>query len=390
MGKLLRHDSELMHTERYLVDESGKFVLSYANDKGQTRFTEEIYAGQIKKARTNKGSNEILIGSERYIFLQDSVEKTGWKMVQIVPYNEIYAKLIYYRNFNYISNVLCLLLLILTGSYMFSRIGTSLTRLGEAMEQVRKGDFINLENHEKNKEIHKIYDDFNNMSTRLRKLFDENLRITKEKEEGRLLALQTQIQPHFLFNTLNGIKWLCIIESAPTAERMIESLGHILEYSLGKAKDCITLEEEIVCLKHYIELQKMRYGNIFDVIYQIDEQMNNLEVPVLILQPLVENSIIHGVREKKERGSILVSAKMEGIQAVLAVEDNGEGMSNERISEILKKTHTERSIGVANVKERIELYYKDSKFEISSQPGKGTRIRMILGKRREQSENSNC
>lgn len=70
-------------------------------------------------------------------------------MVQIVPYNEIYAKLIYYRNFNYISNVLCLLLLILTGSYMFSRIGTSLTRLGEAMEQVRKGDFINLENHEK-------------------------------------------------------------------------------------------------------------------------------------------------------------------------------------------------------------------------------------------------
>ena len=75
---------------------------------------------------------------------------------------------------------------------------------------------------------------------------------------------------------------------------------------------------------------------------------------------------------------------------MLAVEDNGEGMSNERISEILKKTHTERSIGVANVKERIELYYKDSKFEISSQPGKGTRIRMILGKRREQSENSNC
>lgn len=383
MGKLLYQDNELDHTERYLVNENGEFVLSYSNHEGPLKFTETLYQELSKKPQTVRGSREINIGSERYIFLQDSVEKTGWKMVQVVPYNEIFAKLIYYRNFNFISNLVCLLILILLGTYMVGNVGTSLSRLGEAMGQVRKGHFITLENREKNKEIRQIFDDFNNMSTRLGILFEENRRITREKEKSRLLALQAQIQPHFLLNTLNGIKWLCIIESAPTAQRMIESLGHILGYSLGERKDCITLEEELICLKHYVELQKMRYGNIFDVEYQIQEPLAELEVPVLILQPLVENSIIHGIREKKERGHILISAAMEDGQTILTVEDNGEGMSRERIKEILSPNDTEHSIGVANVKERIGLYYLDSKFEITSQPGRGTRIRMILGIRRE-------
>lgn len=209
-------------------------------------------------------------------------------------------------------------------------------------------------------------------------MFEENRRITREKEECRLLALQTQIQPHFLFNTLNGIKWLCIIESAPTAERMIESLGHILEYSLGKTKDCVTLEEELTCLKHYVELQKMRYGNIFDVFYEIDEKLLKLEVPVLILQPLVENSIIHGIREKEDRGEIWIRARQTDDEAVISVEDNGEGISEERICEILNGNGTTGNIGVVNVKERMELYYRDSRFEIVSEEGRGTRIQMIL------------
>lgn len=383
MGKLLYQDSELERTERYLVNENGEFVLSYSNHDGPLKFTETRYQELSEKPQTVRGSREIKIGPERYIFLQDSVEKTGWKMVQTVPYNEIYAKLIYYRNFNFISNLVCLLILILLGTYMVGNLGSSLSRLGEAMGQVRKGHFITLENRERNKEIRRIFDDFNSMSARLGILFEENRRITREKEESRLLALQAQIQPHFLLNTLNGIKWLCIIESAPTAQRMIESLGHILGYSLGEGKECITLEEEIICLKHYVELQKMRYGNIFDVEYRIQEPLEKLEVPVLILQPLVENSIIHGVREKKERGHILIDAAVEDGQTVLTVEDNGEGMSRERIEEVLSRTHTERSIGVANVKERIGLYYLDSKFEITSEPGNGTRIRMILGTRRD-------
>lgn len=382
LAKLLQQDSDLNHTERYLVNEDGRFILSYTNGEN-ANLTEALY-------RNSGNEEEMVIGAERYILLREGIERSGWELVQIVPYDEVFAKLIYYRNFTYISNLIGLAALILIAAYTTSKIGKSLTRLGHAMKQVRKGNFITLENCEKNLEIKQIYDDFNNMSTKLDILFKENRRITKEKEECRLLALQTQIQPHFLLNTLNGIKWLCIIESAPTAERMIGSLGYILEYSLGQPKDCITLEEEIECLRHYIELQKMRYGNTFDVEFQIDETLKSLPVPVLILQPLVENSIIHGIREMEDRGFIRVAACWQGTQICLSVEDNGEGMDAESIRQVINGVGSTDSIGIVNVKERMELYYRDSEFEILSEKGKGTRTQMVFSTGGRINENSDC
>lgn len=390
LSKLLQQDSDLENTERCMVDEDGKFVLEYSNREETVNFTEEIYKEQVINADMVKDMQDILLEEEPYIYLQDSIENTGWKMIQLVPYDAVFAKLNYYRNFTLLSNLICLAILLFIDNHTANRIGKALFRLRDAMKQVRQGNFINLENNEKNLEVRQIFDDFNNMSSKLKRLFEENRKITAEKEECRLLALQTQIQPHFLFNTLNGIKWLCIIESAPTAERMIESLGHILEYSLGKPRDCITLKEEVGCLTHYIELQKMRYGNTFDVSYQIDDRLEKLEVPVLILQPLVENSIVHGIREKEERGKILVKAEIKAEGIVISVEDNGEGINKERVNQILNGGVNGSSIGVINVKERMELYYHESRFEIESKEGMGTVIRMILKRGEIGNEDCNC
>lgn len=374
LTRILRQESDFRDTERYLVDENGNFILEYTNNAEQPYYTEELY----KKYDMQNIGKAVLTGTEKYIFLQNKINKTGWKMIQIVPYNEVFAKLNYYRNFTFLSNLFCLAVLLIIDNYTANKIGKAFIHLGKAMKQVRQGNFIRLENNGKNTEVRQIYDDFNNMSTRLEILFEENQRIAREKEECRFLALQTQIQPHFLLNTLNGIKWLCIIESAPTAERMIESLGYILEVSLGKTKDCITLGEEIVCLKHYVELQKMRYGNTFDVIYEIDENLVQLQVPVLILQPLVENCIIHGIREREERGKIVIKAEEKDGEIIISVEDNGVGMSEAWIRQVLEGAGTTGSIGVVNVKERIELYYKESRFLIISEEGKGTAIQIKL------------
>lgn len=390
LTKLLKQTSDLKDTERYLADEEGNLVISYFGDKEKPGFTKDMYREQMEKEENGEDISEITIGTQKFIFLQEEVERTKWKMIQIVPYNEVFSKLHYYRDFTYISNFLCLALLVFIDNYTANRIGKSLIRLRDAMKQVRKGNFITLENREKSQEVHQIYDDFNNMSTKLDVLFKENERITKEKQECRLMALQTQIQPHFLFNTLNGIKWLCIIESAPTAERMIGSLGHILEYSLGKSRECVTLEEEIICLKHYIELQKMRYGNIFDVTYIIEESLNNFQVPVLILQPLVENSIVHGVRELEGRGRINIKGERKEKEICISVEDNGEGMSQEKIEKILQGERIQGSIGVLNVKERMELYYQNSEFEIFSEKGRGTCIRMRIEGVGKKDEISDC
>lgn len=382
LDSLLVQESDIEHTERYLVGNQNNFILSYMQDGTEGVFTNTLYR-EVADTGDRSEPQEVNIRGTEYIVFQKVIKNTDWKVVQVVPYDEVFFSLANYRNLIYISNIICVILIILIDIYMINKISRSLIRLGNAMKQVRHGHFITLDIKEKNIEMQQIYDDFNNMSTRLEYLFEETQRITKEKEGYRLTALQTQIQPHFLFNTLNGIKWLCVIESAPTAERMLESLGYILQESLGKAQDCVPLSEEITCLRHYIELQKMRYGNIFDVEYKIDPQLQNLEVPVLLLQPLVENSIIHGIREMKERGVIIIGAQIEDGEPVLYVEDNGIGIPEGKIGQILEREHPEGSIGMVNVKERIKLYYKESKFEIASEEGKGTKVRLVLGLRRE-------
>lgn len=379
LSKILREEGDLKNTERYLIDESGNLMLSYAQNEEHVNLTKEIYLRHEQAIEEGAESLDLKAGDERYIFLKNDIAKTAWSVVQIVPYDEVYTKLIIYRNFTLFSNLVFLGILLLIDNYTANRIGKSLMVLRDAMKKVRKGNFVQINNNEKNLEVWQMYDDFNVMSTRLDALFQENKRIVKEKEQSRMLALQAQINPHFLMNTLNGIKWLCIIESASTAQRMIESLGYILEYSLGRTKEYITLEEEVTCLRHYVELQKMRYGNVFDMEYDIEKECSGFQIPVLILQPLVENSIIHGIADLKERGKIVVRARKKENSIIMTVADNGVGMSQELIKSIMEgKTSSKGSIGVRNVKERISLCFVDASFEIQSDEGKGTRIRIVI------------
>ncbi|MDF2595929.1 MAG: ypdA 1 [Clostridia bacterium] len=357
ISNLLFAGNEFENTERFLVDQQGSVILAYINNSEKSKiFDKEWFKRTLQSGQLE--SHEIVsYKGQKQAVSSKNISKAHWKVVQIIPYKDMLKKVSYYRNFTIGINIVVLVIIICIDIFSINRLTKSITKLRDAMQTVKKGKFIHIDIPKTNQEVEELSKDFNIMSTKLNELFEENKRIYEEKQRTKLEALQSQIQPHFLFNTLNGIKWLCIMEGAKTAEKMIISLGYILEYSLSKNRDIITLREEITCLNHYIELQKMRYGEKFAVHFEVEESLYALEVPILFLQPLIENAIIHGLQDQEDLGIITIKIFKNRDKVSILVEDNGCGMDDEQIDKLLASSKKPSGIGVKNVQERIQLYY---------------------------------
>lgn len=198
-------------------------------------------------------------------------------------------------------------------------------------------------------------------------------------ESAELKALQLQINPHFLFNTLQSVELQArkILGRENDMSRILQNVSDILKYSLQSAKRTVTVETEIRYLKKYVEIQRFRFGETFIVYYEVDEKALQGQVFKLMLQPLVENSILHGVRNLERTGYIKVKILRRGEELVFSVTDNGRGFSRERINELYERIHDEQSesIGLTNVNRRLKLTYgESSELKIRSKAGMGTDI----------------
>ena len=198
-------------------------------------------------------------------------------------------------------------------------------------------------------------------------------------ESAELKALQLQINPHFLFNTLQSVELQArkILGRENDMSRILQNVSDILKYSLQSAKRTVTVETEIRYLKKYVEIQRFRFGETFIVYYEVDEKALQGQVFKLMLQPLVENSILHGVRNLERTGYIKVKILRRGEELVCSVTDNGRGFSRERINELYERIHDEQSesIGLTNVNRRLKLTYgESSELKIRSKAGMGTDI----------------
>ena len=203
---------------------------------------------------------------------------------------------------------------------------------------------------------------FNNMVTEIGHLIEE-IQVTQKREsELRFEMLLAQINPHFLFNTLNSIKWMSVMSGTEHITNTITALGRLLEISMNKVNDVLPIEEELENIKSYIKIQQVRYPGRFDVAYHIEEGILKEHTLKLILQPLVENSILHNI-EARDFLMIDISGRCENGIIILQVQDNGTGMDADTMKEILKpkkqgkKGYVFSGLGVSNVQERIQLAY---------------------------------
>lgn len=295
--------------------------------------------------------------------------------------------------------VIALLITVMYTLFFLSNILNKLRELVFASERVSNRDFTYSEGKKTNiYELDILSEAFSSMISNIknhinslnekaeleRKIRDDEMRFLKYENAlklSQLKVLQSQINPHFLFNTLNCINQTAIKENASDTEKLIKSVSGILRYSLSMMNRNATLEEEVNVVKQYMYIQQLRYGDRIKFTLNIDADLTKVKVPGMTLQPFVENAFIHGIEPKEDGGAINIDIYEEEDYYTVLIEDNGCGMEEETLNKItsedINEKHTGHTtgMGIKSVVERLELMYENKKiFEIRSQKDVGTKI----------------
>ena len=322
-----------------------------------------------------------IIGGKRYNIYNSPPTRNGWHILFIMPMDDYMENIIELRNVTVMITAISLCLGLLAAAFVSRRSTKSIRNIAKAMEAFGQGDFEVLCPVDSEDEIGRLGDSFNkmveDMNSLVKTVFEQKLM----KQKAQMESLQLQINPHFLYNTLDTINWMARIKKADDIGDMVASLGNMMRYSLGKTA-FVTLKEEVKNLKDYIYIQTRRYGEKMTAVIDIEEEYYSCYIPRLLIQPIVENAIVHGIEEKLDNGHIRVWAKRQGQDILLCVEDDGVGMTEETMLSILnasernrKKGHT--SVGIANVNKRIQMIYGEG-YGLTIQSVLGSGTKMVL------------
>lgn len=316
-------------------------------------------------------------------------EQTGWIVVGVSMVSELMRRADEARKI-YLLIALALFMAALALAYLLSdEITKPVKSLEKSMKEVEKGNFAPavMEVREEN-EIGHLRRNFNMMTEEIRKLMEQRDQEQQIKRKSELKALQAQINPHFLYNTLDSIIWMAEWGKNQEVVRMTSSLAKLLRRSISNEQEAVTVAEEVEYTETYLTIQKMRYKDKLEYEILVDPEILQERVIKLILQPLVENAIYHGIKYKEGKGLIRIRGFRQDDRMILQVQDDGKGMEPETLAHIFEKhTRDTRSngVGLNNVNERIQLYYGDD-YGISfrSSPGEGTEATITLPFGREE------
>lgn len=316
------------------------------------------------------------------IIVSSVIENPDWRFVRIITKEKVYNDTDALKSLSFwISGIFVILALGL--SFFLSTLLTNpLKELRSKIKHVENGNLdIKVKVNSKD-EYGQISESFDNMVVKLKNYMDKEFYEQKKKSEMKFQILQNQINPHFLYNTLDSVKWLATIQNVPNISEMVTSLINLLRYNLLDTDKLTTLAEEIEGVKNYIVIQKYRYGNIFTVTYNISESIMFCRVLRFILQPIVENAIYHGFENLTRQGSIIINAYGKDQCLKIEVIDNGTGPGIENIGEniVYKQSDRFNGIGLNNIQERIQLYF-GSQYGIhlaSGEKNKGTVVTITV------------
>ena len=270
------------------------------------------------------------------------------------------------------------------GRYVAVNITRPVAKLTQAMDiGSNADDLVPITDDLPQNEIGKLKDSYNYMITRIRELIKELINKEQSIQRAEMRVLQEQIKPHFLYNTIGTINALAMESGSEEVSSALETMGRFYRNFLSKGDREISLEKEVTIVKDYLSLQKLRYGDILNDEYDLQPEALKCVVPKLILQPLVENSIYHGIRQKGEPGVIKISAHINGTKLHIKVRDTGVGMSKEDAEKLMNgrktKTGEENSFGLWGTIERVRYYsHRDDVVKIDAKEGEYTEIEFII------------
>ncbi len=330
-------------------------------------------------------------GGERKLYTKSWSDQTGWSVVGVVSLSSLMPK----RGESQKIYLLTAVLLILAGISLAVFLVSALTRpiqlLRSSMKKAEEGHFeeARITKIPQN-EIGSLSNSFNMMLERIRQLMEENVKEQQQKRRSEMKALRSQIKPHFLYNTLDSIIWMAESGKKDEVVTMTASLAKLLRQSISNEEEMIPLWKEIEYTRSYLIIQKMRYKDKLEFTIDVDGQILNERIVNLVMQPIVENAIYHGIKNKGGKGLIEITGRSEGEDIVLCVSDNGAGMDEDTLLHIFDKSRQYEKeggngVGIYNVQLRLQLYYGEGYgLFFQSRKDEGTRVTIRMAGYSEQ------
>ena len=314
--------------------------------------------------------------------------KTGWTVVDCTSVRELLRKSRQAQSVYVLTAIILVIVALLFSRFMARSITLPIQKLRDSMKKVQEGDFsVSDVVVDSKNEIGSLTKSFYVMTHRIHELMEQNVHEQEEKRKSELKALQSQINPHFLYNTLDSIIWMAEGKKNEEVVLMTASLARLLRQSISNEDEVVPIANEVEYARGYLTIQKMRYKDKLEFQIEVDSSILYIPLIKLVLQPIIENAIYHGLKYKESKGLLIVKGFMKDGNAVLQVIDDGVGMDEETLAHIYDKhkvNYHSNGVGVYNVQKRLKLYYgEDYGITYTSELGKGTTATITIPGRQE-------
>jgi len=374
-----------------IVDANNQIVSSTNKERlfksvlSEHPMSDQAYEQLISTGRTLQGPSD-----NRLLYTLQKFDALDWKILSVVPLKAITQEVRDVNKLIPMISLICLLLALFL-SYALSRLITKpIFRLHKAMKAIRNGDLMARTSVASSDEIGLLSNGFNTLMDQINGLMLEISTVQQAKRQYELKLIQSQLNPHFLYNSLETINSLIQLKLEESATKFTSHLSHFYRLSLSSGNDVISISEEIQILESYLFMQSLRYHEFMDYAVDVDEAVLASKIPKLTLQPIVENAIYHGLRHQRKKGHITIAGRLEQGGIVLEITDNGVGITEDKINEIMRRGKTEGKLdnfGLTSVNERIKILFGDSYgISMESQVGSYTKISIRIPAYREDED----
>lgn len=376
---ILDKSKPTIDSQTFILDGNKTVIISSDKSIIGKNMGEQSYISDIAQSKSIKFESFIEnINHVKSLVAYEKIKPLNLTIVALTPVSELNGELIWFNKIIYIIIALCSLVALSMALVLSNYISYPIRKLVNSMKVVQTNNFdINLE-YKRNDEFSYLIATYKKMVREIKELIDKLYVSEVRKKEAELKSLQSQINPHFLYNTLDSVNWMALSLNATDIGTMVTSLSNFFRYSLSKGKNIIPLGDELKQVDSYLKIQKIRFKNKLEYTIDCPNDLQGYLTVKLILQPIVENSIIHGINKISESGVITLTVrKLESIIEI-KICDNGIGADVEELNAILTGNSSRASFGIRNVNDRIKHYFGDE-YGITFMDNEGPGITAIIG-----------
>lgn len=380
IAEIIKNANTVQNSITYIQSSDGNIVMASDNRSIDTFKLDYI---SVSNASNSQGWSSTEINSEKVFFHSKLINGTNWYMVTVIPFKEVFSETLKLRNQSIFQVFIIATIAYLLAALLSTSITGRISQLIYKMRNIQTGNLSPITQTYDKDEIGELIENYNFMLSRIKLLLEDQYKMGQEVKNSELRILQAQINPHFLYNTLDMVVCLSQENKYNEIEASVKSLAKFYKLSLSKGKELVKIEDELYHVSFFVDIQNIRFNNKINFIIDLDDYIKEFEILKITLQPIVENAIIHGIQGKETKeGAIVISGSIDNDDIILWVNDDGIGIQQEKLDQITHgamSSSSGSSYGIKNINDRLKLFYGD-KYGLTykSEYGKGTTVEVRI------------